>query len=243
MDVTSNKIQQAKRLAMRSRCWSPCVSCKAYGNKCSQSRPCTRCVKSGRQCTKLDVALSETDSLQMAATIAERPIRFYPRLSIGDETMPMIQLHSGLHWFSADLMKNMAVGHDVEALTQFFTPMNLSDASALYHAVNHAASVGSLLGPPSPAKPPAPNTRAQATSYDELEDETDGAESRFWGMETGVASFRTTFDPASRRRLSVIANARQANFYGVHPEEFQVRLQRASKRARSRYIIIKDIII
>jgi hypothetical protein len=173
----------------------------------------------------------------MAATIAERPIKFCPRLSIGDETMPMIQLHSGLHWFSADLMKNMAVGHDVEALTHFFTTMNLSDASALYHAVNHAASLGSLLAPPPPAKPQAPNIRAQTTSHDELQsmqDETDGAESRFWDMETGIASFRTTFDPASRRRLSVIANARQANFYGVHPEEFQVRSRAASEHARVR---------
>jgi hypothetical protein len=230
MDITSNKIQQAKRLAMRSKCWSPCVSCKAYGHRCSQSRPCTRCVKSGRQCTKLEDVLFETDPLQTAAVVAERPMRFYPRLSIGDETIPIIRLPSDLHWFSADLMKNMAVGHDVDALTYFFTTMNLSDSSALYHAVNHAASLGSSLVPPSPvkpqapspAKPQAPQIRARSTSHDEPQDETDGAESRFWDMETGIASFRTTFDPESRRRLSVIANARQANFYGVHPEEFQV---------------------
>jgi hypothetical protein len=222
MDITSNKIQQAKRLAMRSRCWSPCVSCKAYGNRCSQSRPCTRCVKLGRRCTKLEVALSETDPLQTAAIVAERPIRFYSRLSIGDETMQMIQLPSELHCFSVDLMKNMAVGHDVEALTQYFTTMNISDSSALYRALSHAAFSGSLLAPPSPAKPHVPQMRALSTSHDDLEDETDGTESRFWDMETGIASFRTTFDPVSRRRRSVIANARQANFYGVHPEEFQV---------------------
>jgi hypothetical protein len=150
-------------MAMKSRCWSPCVSCKAYGNRCSQSRPCKRCVKSGRQCKNLEVALSETDPRQTAAIGAERPMRFHPRLSIGDETMPLIQLPSELHWVSVDLMKNMAVGHDVEALTQFFTTLNLSDSYALYHAVSHAASIGSLLAPPPPQQSHMPHERGQQT--------------------------------------------------------------------------------
>ena len=222
-------------MAMRSRCWSPCVSCKAYGKRCSQSRPCTRCVKSGRQCTRLDIALSESDPRQTAAIVAERPMRFFPMFMIGDETLPVIQLPSELHWVSVDLMKNMAVGHDVEALTWFFTTMNLSDSSALYHAVNHAASLGSSLGTPfSSAKPPTPQLRARSTSQDDYKDdmETDGADSQFWNMETGIASFRTTFDPVSRRRRAIIANARQTSFYGVHPEEFQVR-RRASTPAHT----------
>ena len=154
------------------------------------------------------------------AVVAERPIRFYSSLSIENETMPMIQLPSELLWASVELMKNMAIGHDVEALTQFFSSMNISDSHALFHAMSSAASFGNSLTPPTSAKAhtlstfPLPATETDA--------ETFVAESLFWDMETGIASFRTTFDPVSRRRCAIIANSRQAAFYGVHPEEFQV---------------------
>ena len=46
---------------------------------------------------------------------------------------------------------------------------------------------------------------------------------QYWDMNTVTASLRTTFDPATRRRRAIIANARQAALYGMHPEEFQAR--------------------
>ena len=150
-------------------------------------------------------------------------MRFYSSFSIGDETIPIVLLPSELHWVSVDLMKNMAVGHDVEAITQYFTTMNISDSSALYNAINHAATLGNSLGRPVIGKALTPQKRTSSTSMDNSQHDMDTEESRFWDMETGIASFRTTFDPVSRRRRAVIANARQATFYGAHPEEFQVR--------------------
>ena len=236
MDITSDKIQRARRLAMRSRRWSPCVACKAYGNRCSQARPCARCVKIGRNCTNLDdMDRSEGNARQTVVIVAERPMRFQPSLSIGDETMPMIQLPPELLWASIELMKNMAIGHDVAALAHFFASMHISECTELFHAMNRASSLGSRFDPPDLPSQQRDHPGSSSSGMD-----TDSNDFQYWGMETGTASFRTTFDPASRCRRAIITNARQASFYGVHPEEFQVNVpdhQSPEAQKRPRQII------
>ena len=221
---------------MRSRRWSPCVACKAYGNRCSQARPCARCVKIGRNCTNLDdMDRSEGNARQTVVIVAERPMRFQPSLSIGDETMPMIQLPPELLWASIELMKNMAIGHDVAALAHFFASMHISECTELFHAMNRASSLGSRFDPPDLPSQQRDHPGSSSSGMD-----TDSNDFQYWGMETGTASFRTTFDPASRCRRAIITNARQASFYGVHPEEFQVNVpdhQSPEAQKRPRQII------
>jgi hypothetical protein len=156
---------------------------------------------------------------QISLSVAERPINFHATFKIGVESMPFIQLPAELLWAKIELTKNMAIGHDVEALIQFFTSMNISDSSAIFLAMTHVASLGHRYESSPPATPALP-AACQAATQRDCDD--DGDEPKYWNMESGVASFRTTFDPASRQRIGIIANPRLAIFYGAHPEEFQV---------------------
>jgi hypothetical protein len=134
--------------------------------------------------------------------------------------MPVVALAPEMLWASIELMKNMAIGHEVNSLAQFFESLTVRDCSALSLAINSAAALGQSIVQPTTNAPNA----SQGPVADTRETE-EGEPSPYWFMETGTASFRTTFDPMSRRRRAIIANARQASFYGMprHPEEFQAR--------------------
>ena len=146
---------------------------------------------------------------------AQRPLDFRLKLTMGDESMPMVELAPDLMWASIELMRNMALGHDVDSLAQFFASLTFLDRSALSLAINGAVALGRSTIQSSAVAPNA--FQGAALVADE------GDRSQFWAMETGTASCRTTFDPISRCRRAISANARQASFYGIHPEEFQAR--------------------
>ena len=222
MDITTNHIRKVRCSAIRAKLWSPCVLCTVYGSRCSQSRPCTRCSKLGRPCVKLNKNDNLDANLQTSSLVAERPLRFRAGLKIDHESLPSIQLHPNLLWASIELMKNTAIGHDVDALTDFFRSLTLYHSSALLTAMNDAVSLVNRIDqlfPPAPTE----TSQVEVPSFTA----TGGKNCKqYWDMNTVTASLRTTFDPATRRRRAIIANARQAALYGMHPEEFQVRAAR-----------------
>jgi hypothetical protein len=131
----------------------------------------------------------------------------------------MIGLPPELLWASIELMKNTAIGHDVDELAHFFASLNFADSSAIFNAMNEASILGSRIDPPLLANDTTLQT--SLTNAQNNRDMDTGAD-EYWDMETDTASFRTTFDPETRRRRAIVANARQATLYGIHPEEFQV---------------------
>ena len=50
MEVSSKDVQNARRSAIKAKTAMSCVSCLAYGHRCSQLRPCTSCVKQSKLC-------------------------------------------------------------------------------------------------------------------------------------------------------------------------------------------------
>ena len=119
-------------------------------------------------------------------------------------------------WASIELMKHQAIGHKMDSLSQFFASLTVHDCSALSVAMHGAEKLGR-----STVLQPAANPM---TIQDAAVCNAEGCErSEYWERETGTASFSTTFDPTSSRRRDIIANARHASVYGVHPEEFQAR--------------------
>ncbi len=123
-----------------------------------------------------------------------------------------------MQWASIEVM---ATGHEMDSLAQFFASLTVHDCSALSLAINGAAEFGRSAAQravnfPSIIYIAPPNIR----------DSREVDPSQFWNWETRTASFRSIFDPMSRRRHAIIANARQASFYGMygmHPDEFQAR--------------------
>ena len=131
--------------------------------------------------------------------------------------MPMVGLPPEMLWASIELMKNMAVGHRVDSLAQFFASLSVHDCADISFAMKDAAGLGQ--GSFHVANLP------HASQFTTLESRSagEGEHFHFWDMETGTASFRTTFDPLSQHRRAIIANACQASLYMVHPEEFHAR--------------------
>ena len=155
--------------------------------------------------------------MHSAVIPAQRPLSFRPKFMIGDESMPAVELAPGMLWASIKLMKQMATGHDVDSLGQFFASLTVNDCSALSLAINGAGAAALGLGMVRPAADVLTAIQGAAPYRRVAED------FKFWNMATGSASFRTTFDSMSSRRRDIIANARHASVYGVHPEEFQAR--------------------
>jgi hypothetical protein len=173
-------------------------------------------VKLANPCVELERATAKDFYLNQKAMIpAQRPLDFGLKLIMGYESMPFIGLGPNMMWASIELMRNMALGHDVDSLAKFFASLTFLDCSALSLAINGAAEFGRSTAQL------AANTPNVLQAVARVADE--GEDSQFWAMETGTASCRTTFDPVSRCRRAIIANARQASFYGIHPEEFQAR--------------------
>jgi hypothetical protein len=218
MEVSTEEVLRARRTAKKLRTWTPCSSCKVHGAKCNQFRPCSRCLKLARPCFKSGQATNIGLNIIHTAVIpAQRPLNFQPRFAIGDESLSAVALAPGMLWASIELMKHQALGHKMDSLSQFFASLTVHDCSALSVAMHGAEKLGrsTVLQPAANS----PNTIQDAAVCN-----AEGCErSEYWERETGTASFSTTFDPTSSRRRDIIANARHASVYGVHPEEFQAR--------------------
>ena len=54
MDLSTTAIRKARRYALKARTAAHCAACLAYGNRCSNYRPCARCTKLSRECVPLE---------------------------------------------------------------------------------------------------------------------------------------------------------------------------------------------
>jgi hypothetical protein len=208
MQVSTQDVLIARRSAQKLRTWAPCLSCKANGKNCTQQRPCSRCLKSARPCIRLGQAT--TTDFSPAVIPAQRPLSFQLKFAIGAEPTTEVALAPGMIWAKIELMKHQGFGHSIDSLSQFFASLTVHDCAAISLVINGADELGRCT---------VQSAAKKAFQADRREAEG----SEFWGMETGTASFRTTFDPMIRRRRDIIANARHASMYGMHPEEFQAR--------------------
>ena len=221
MPVSTHDVVRARRSAQKLGTWAPCVSCRAQGKKCDRFRPCSRCVKTSRPCFKSeDVKSKEVAFIHSTMIPVQRPLNFQPKFVIGDESIPVVALAPGFLWASIELMKQMAVGHEVDSLGQFFASLTVYDSLAFSQAIygSGAAALGNIGSRSHNAALPA----IQSNAPDRRESE-ECEHSELWDMVTGTASVSTKFDPVSSRRRDIIANAHYASIYGVHPEEFQAR--------------------
>ena len=73
MSTMTKELRRARRSAIRAKTSMPCVSCLAYGHRCSQVRPCSRCIKLSRECLRpafqhsTDSAVQTRDGLLLSA--------------------------------------------------------------------------------------------------------------------------------------------------------------------------------
>ena len=68
--VTSKELQQARRIAKRSRAIAACMRCKHIKTKCSDYRPCRQCMKVNRACSwSTDIQRKNLDTIQATSVM------------------------------------------------------------------------------------------------------------------------------------------------------------------------------
>ena len=71
LDLSTKAIRKARRCAMKARTTAHCVACRAYGNRCSDSRPCSRCKKLSRECVPLNVKNMQGESIHVVQSMKD----------------------------------------------------------------------------------------------------------------------------------------------------------------------------
>ena len=81
MEVSSKALRKVRQSAIKAKTAISCVSCLAYGNRCSASRPCSRCIKSTKRCLP---ALETTNSqLEFVSPVLSHLVIEDPKASSG----------------------------------------------------------------------------------------------------------------------------------------------------------------
>ena len=223
MSITYNHLRKARRSAIRATIRAPCVACTAYGKTCSDFRPCKTCVKKSRSCYNLEqrrsYVLSEQDwsSSQQTVPEIERPLKHNSLVSIKANSLPVPALPSQIEWAGTQITKFLALGHQVTFLSEFFFSLSANDCTVLDLAMNTAAVLAEKV------KSRQIDEREAAAmfqgGYSRLKDALPLCDE-----ETGNAAVVCTgYDPSSRSRRSIVANARRAAFFNMHREEMLAR--------------------
>ena len=70
VSTDGNALKRARRLASNAKTSLPCISCFAYGSRCKQGRPCSRCTKLSKVCLPTKV-LTDFSEKRFAETETE----------------------------------------------------------------------------------------------------------------------------------------------------------------------------
>ena len=223
MLVNTKQLAKARRNAMKAAKRAPCIACIAYGGRCSDFRPCKRCVKLSRACSpvaQLEMhsdAQAEKDrsSRQSAASAVERPLAYSPSICINENTLPIPALPMQVEWAGPQITKFSALGHDVSFLSDFFASLSIQECTVLVQAMDAAATVAGRN---------LQYCMTSASSMDQSRHSHIKDALPLCIEDTDNAAFICTcYDPSSRRRRAIVANSRRAAYFHMHCEEMLAR--------------------
>ena len=198
--ISSQSLKKVRRLAKKAKTYQDCVSCIAYGNRCSEIRPCTSCMNKSRSCVRVSDVSSFTNDYQAHQEI-EHPLPSNTVLIL-DHPPQSLLCRCKFGWAQEQLVSFLCVGSKVEHLARSFESLSMLDdiAPALDSLKN--LSLGSTIS-------------RCSVSLDNKE--------RYWDVNTETAFFSVKMDVNTRQRLAVRVNRRQAAFFEMHGEEFLAR--------------------
>ena len=214
--VSTKGLWKARRSAMKAKIYVPCVSCLAYRRKCSEVRPCSRCLRNSNECTRV----YGTESVTLtAATRVDRPaISTNPVLELAprDNFVPLNKYVVGISWGLQQLMKFSARGHPIDNLakflmSQYFTKNLVTISEVIQSSKKLADAIHT-------------NTELKAVdnNFTASNSHMDGSES-MWDINIDVGFVSISFDTVSGKRRRVLANPRMAQLLGMHNEEYLAR--------------------
>ena len=215
--ITSDLIGKARRNAQRAKTKVACVPCLAYGHRCSESRPCKKCIKSNRDCVSArDVFI--TNSEPNFSTAVERPLQFKSIMTLDKSTANRINGCPGFGWAFAQIRRFTSLGYRVEFLEQLFSSLSIFECSEINDAIDNTRGLFSITSQSGVEW--SDSSRFQVVSED-TKLQCDGGLC-LSEMEGSNAIICTSLDPSSSCR-TILANPSHAALFGVHCEEFLAR--------------------
>ena len=216
-EMMSSQLRKARRMAQRAKTYSPCVACLAYGKRCSDTRPCSRCIKLSNPCiraAKVSNRNRESDHEGIERPIAQ-PGNVLA-INTNGRTHLVLELSHTPDWFSKQLIRMAAKGHKIDDLASLLVTItkcfDIGHALSLAKAMTQncmALQYSQANGPP----------ETSATSFF-LQSSQRACE---LSTDADVGFLSIIFDPLSRRRQQLHANPRMADLFGMHHEEFLAR--------------------
>jgi hypothetical protein len=213
MDISSKALGKARRSAIKAKTFVPCVPCLAYGRKCNESRPCSRCSRDPGSCTPVygtksirtkPVPENSVERVDRPVTKTSKLLELAPL----DNFVPVKKYTSALGWGIEQLMKFSARGHPVESLAKFLTSQFFGqNLTAIADAVQSSKNIAENV------KMSQSVVKANAAI----------ASMQLWDMDTNVGFVSISFDAISGRRRQVLANPCMAKMLGMHNEEYLAR--------------------
>ena len=117
----------------------------AYGHKCSEFRPCARCVKMSRPCLRV-VAATQQRTFEESPIFIERPVtRTGNTLRVNCSSLPSFSCE--INWARAILSRLLEAGTRVDRIAQSIASLTLEQRSVISDALSHASSAAAAMSP------------------------------------------------------------------------------------------------
>jgi hypothetical protein len=219
MDISSKSVQKVRRLAVSAKTYIPCVACIAYGSRCSELRPCSRCTKISKPCIRsVKLSKAETTPVDESKNSVEYPLtrtNIIIRMDPGPATDLIMRYMADIGWRKEHLTKLASVGVAVNQLLA----LSHHDRSGIGNALDTATTIATLsktamMGGSRPAALLVQTQGQDAVNGDEL----------VWNAAHDTGFLVIIFDTATRRRREIIANPRLGALHGMHHEELLSRM-------------------
>ena len=175
--VASDNLATARRLAKRAKIFQDCVACIAYGNRCSEIRPCSSCAKRSRSCIRVtDVVTTQWGQENQDI---EHPLTFSSVLKL-DRPPRQMHCRCKFGWAQEHLTSFLNMGCQVEHLAMAFDSFVLSDIDPVLRSIEKISLRASLAG----------CTVSSSLDFESHE--------QFWDVNTDTAFFSVKLDPNTR---------------------------------------------
>ena len=200
-DVSSENLRKARLSARRAKTSSPCISCTAYGYKCSETRPCARCVKSSRNCVRVA-------SIERVVVQTPNFLLLNPQASI-----PLFDCE--IEWARLSLSRHVKMGYRITEIARSLSALTLEDRHNIDRALVHI-SLSHIPSDRAKSTEPCRSDRRDGFTATSVIPEQPSFPpfllDRGGGLgdECGVGLMSIMFDPNSGHRRQLLVNLQQA---------------------------------
>lgn len=202
--TSSQEVKKARLSAEKAKTFRPCVACKSYGNRCNESRPCTRCIKLSRICVPLQAA--ERSFLNQL--LIERPLAQIDCSIKINTQYPTPSIDCNIEWVYNALSRQVKLGIQVNDVANSFASLTLEIRHEISHALSLVRETTQFLQPSTTIPPDRRDISAANTTC-----RTSAAECWRDELRTGFVSAR--FDPSGHRQC-LLVNPRQVGPLSSH---------------------------